>query len=383
MTLTNLQQEFAHLLLDRPIWIKAPGRINLIGEHTDYNHGFVFPAAIDNQIAFGISKHDQEGVASIHSANLTDKVDFSLGHLDLEERGWVKYLQALLQVWMEKGYPTEGFRMVFGGNIPIGAGLSSSAAMGTGLLFGLGHMHGIELDRWDIAKMAQAAEHKIGANVGIMDQFAVLFGKMDKAMVLDCRDHTFEYFPIHLPDHELVLINTKVSHSLAESAYNDRRAACESVLAWFKEKDSSISTLRDISSEMLAANRSSIDPIKFKRVWNVLQENRRVFEASDSLKANDLNRLGKLLYEAHEGLSKDYEVSCKELDILVDLAKKEEAVLGARMMGGGFGGCTLNLMKKSGADAAIQRIMASYEETTQLKPEVYRVKIGEGVHLAE
>ncbi|MCI4668861.1 MAG: galactokinase [Bacteroidia bacterium] len=366
-------------LIHEAIWIQAPGRINLIGEHTDYNHGFVFPASIDKKMYFGITHNGESGENWIWAYNLDKEATFKSGDYNPEGSGWEKYLQALIQIWIEKGYPSPSVRLAFGGDIPLGAGLSSSAAMGTGFIYGLSKLMGIEIDRWDIVKIAQAAEHKIGANVGIMDQFAVLFGKESHAMKLDCRDHTFDYFPVNLPNHQLVLINTKVSHSLAESAYNDRRAATERVLAFLKDQNPKIETLRDISLDGLQAYRDQINPLDFMRVENVLEENSRVQQAAEALASNDLKSFGSLLYQSHEGLSKKYEVSCEELDILVDLAKKEEAVLGSRMMGGGFGGCTINLIEKNAAEEVAKRIMDSYKDITHLEPEVYFVSIEDGV----
>ena len=258
---------------------------------------------------------------------------------------WVRYIQALIQVAQENGLSIDNFKVVFGGNIPLGAGLSSSAAMGTGLLFGLSKLAGVAIEKWQIVEMAQAAEHKIGAMVGIMDQFAVVFGKKDHAMRLDCKDRSFEYFPIELDEYQLVLINSKVSHELSESAYNDRRATCESVRDFLATKEN-VQSVRDITSEMLKKYESDLSPIQIQRIKHVIHANDRVQQATTCLLNKDWSNFGKLLYQSHESLSKDYEVSCKKLDILVDLSREDEAVLGSRMMGGGFGGCTLNLIKR-------------------------------------
>ncbi len=380
MTLDQIQDHPASQSLSHPLWVEAPGRINLIGEHTDYNHGFVFPAAIDKKIYLGLSEHQSKDEVHIHAANLEEEAAFKAGEFDEGAASWVRHIQALIEVWLKKGYHMPSLRLVFGGNIPLGAGLSSSAAMGTGILFGMAKKWSLPLSRWEIARMAQAAEHRIGAHVGIMDQFAVLFGKKDRAMALDCLDYTFSYFPIALSDHQLVLINTKVSHSLAESAYNDRRAACEKVLQYLKEQNPSIKTLRDINLTELRVFKNMIDPKKYMRVENVMEENQRVQQAVRSLEKKDWEDFGNLLYQSHEGLSKKYEVSCQELDLLVSLAQKEEAVLGARMMGGGFGGCTLNLIKKEGSFTTIKNITKAYQDKTGIEAEVYPVQIGEGVN---
>ncbi len=364
----------------RPDWVRAPGRINLIGEHTDYNLGYVFPAAIDRFLWWGLAEASRPGCHFV-AADLGESVHFLPGSYDPQAKGWVRYLQALVIEATAAGWTVPALEGVLGGNIPVGAGLSSSAAMGTGLLFWLSQSQGLPEDRMAIARIAQKAEHRIGVQCGIMDQFAVLHGRERQAMRLDCRSMAFDYVPLDLQDHILLLINTKVSHELSGTAYNDRRASCERVVAVIRESDPAVNTLRDVNQDMLEAHQHQLAPEDLRRARYILSENERVLAAEKALRAGDLKALGQLLLKSHEGLSKEYEVSCRELDLLVELALEHPSILGARMVGGGFGGCTLNLIHEEGWQAVADDITRRYQTETGIQPEYYPVLPARGVML--
>ena len=366
---------------DNPLLINAPGRINLIGEHTDYNHGFVLPGAIDKSIVFGMGMNSSKRIHIRSLENEQTTIDPGKEATSFHSN-WGRYFQAMVEEIRLRKLNLEGVNCCFGGDIPIGSGLSSSAALCCGFLFGLNKMFDWDLPLLELAKIGQAAEHRTGARVGLMDQFAVLHGKKDKVIYLDCLDYSYQHFPLTLNEYSLILINSNVKHELADSAYNKRRESCERILAKLQQQDSGVKTLRDVTLQDLKSfENHTEDEEDIRRVAYVLRENERVKQTTEALSQQNLNRVGALLYESHEGLSKDYQVSCPELDLLVDLAKKEEVVLGARMMGGGFGGCTINLVLSSEADATVSRIKGKYEEMTMKKPESYLVSLEEGVNL--
>ncbi len=327
-------------------------------------------------LGFAASDSDQ---VTVVAADLNETATFVPGTFDPTGRGWLRYLQALVIEAAAVGLNVPGIEGVLGGNIPVGAGLSSSAAMGTGLIYWLFEHNGWEIDRMAIARIAQAAEHRIGTLCGIMDQFAVLYGKEGQAMRLDCRDLSFDYFPLELQSYTLVLINSRVSHELSGTAYNDRRASCQQILAQMKNLEPGVSTLRDVSLAHLEQYKASLDPEGIQRVAFVLKENERVLQTAQALEAGDFAAVGQLLYQSHQGLKSEYEVSCKELDLLVALAQAEPDVLGARMVGGGFGGCTLNLLLKSTWQSTVERITSHYRAQTGITPEVYPVSAADGV----
>ena len=360
------------------VTVQAHGRINLIGEHTDYNHGLVLPAAIDCQLhfAFNENKNDPDQVA-VYSADFDQLAGFSLTKKEQELPGWLQYLEAIAIELSARGHVLRGYQCAFGGNIPIGAGLSSSAALTCGVITGLSKLYDWQLPKEEIALIAQAAEHRVGIHCGLMDQYAVLFGKSGQVIQLDCRDLKVNYFPCELGDHCLLLLNTKVEHELAATAYNDRRASCERVLAQLQKENPSLETLRDITPTMLV--HPELDAMDVQRVSFVLAENQRVEKTTLALQSKNLAEVGALLYQSHQGLSEVYEVSCTELDALVDLAKEEPAILGARMMGGGFGGCTINLIKTDAVQEVQARILAAYQAKTGIAGEAYIVNIGDGV----
>lgn len=360
--------------------VRSPGRINLIGEHTDYNDGFVLPAAIDKALYFGFRpKKDSESI-QIEALAYGEKMGFRIGkYNDVKANGWAAYFQAALQELEKRGFHAMGFDCVFGGDIPIGAGLSSSAALCCGFVFGVATLHGWRISRVQMAKIAQATEHRIGLNCGLMDQYAVLFGKANHAISLDCENLAFEYVPAELGKYSLVMINSGVQHQLAsESGYNERRASCERVVACIQKDMPSVQTLRGVTTEILATYQPFIRPIDYQRAAYVLAENNRVQMLKTAWLKSDLPTVGAILFEAHEAMRTGYEITTPELDLLVDLAKKNGAI-GARMMGGGFGGCTISLLPTARKTEILDAILTTYKSKTAIVAEVYAVKMANGV----
>jgi len=362
-----------------PMVIRAPGRINLIGEHTDYNEGYVLPAAIDRAIYFAMAPSDTDR-CNIYSTDMEEGVSFSIHDLNPGET-WVNYLMGVMDGFERKGLPIHGVDCVFGGDIPVGGGLSSSAALCNGFGFGLNQLYKCGLDRLALAKISQYAEHEFASLLcGLMDQYASLFGKKKAALLLDCRSQKHEVIPVHLTDHSLLLVDTKVKHSLASSAYNDRRKACEEGVKIIRQKNNDISSLRDVSRILLLEHRDSMAPDIFAKCLYVVEEIQRTLQAAELLKIDELVKFGRLMYETHWGLSQSYEVSCVELDFLVALAE-EEKITGARMMGGGFGGCTINLIQNDKAKAFKEKVIRQYAVNFNSQPEFYLVNLVDGVSL--
>jgi galactokinase len=300
--------------------------------------------------------------------------------LEKKEVSWDSYVQAVLREMMERGHAVQGIQCVFGGDIPIGAGLSSSAALCCGLAYGVSVLQNLNIDKREIALIGQAAEHRIGLNCGLMDQYAVLFGQADHLLCLDCRSLEFQLLPLRLEGYSLVLLNSKVKHQLAAgSGYNQRRRSCENVVATLRLYNPALKSLRDVPPNLLKANETLLDPLDCKRAKYVLGENERVMQMTGALQNNDLQSIGDLLYQSHEGLRREYEVTVPEIDLLIDLAQKEENILGARMVGGGFGGCTLNLIKTVEKEVVLQRISEAYFTETGIRPEAIEVMTGRGV----
>ncbi|MEM1318917.1 MAG: galactokinase [Bacteroidota bacterium] len=382
--LQQIHDRYIQAFQAAPLLIKAPGRINLIGEHTDYNQGFVLPAAIDQSIYFAMGK-SSDGQLRLRALDFEDELHYDLSTQAFQyTHSWGRYIQAIIEILLEKGHELGGLRGLFGGDIPIGAGLSSSAALCSGFLFGLSELFDLQLTRPNIALIAQAAEHRIGLNCGLMDQYAVLFGRREQALCLDCQNLTFDYFPLQLKEYTLVLLNSKIEHQLAvDSAYNDRREACETVVRHMQKDHPAVESLRDISSTLLEQYADQLPPLPMQRARYVLEENQRVQRMLVALQEGDVTQIGQLLWQSHEGLSKEYEVSTPEVDLLVALARAEPAILGARMMGGGFGGCTLNLVRTEGKTVALDRIMQAYAAQTGIHAEAYEVAISDGVKKVE
>lgn len=358
----------------------SPGRINLIGEHTDYNGGFVFPGAIDKGIMCEIRPNGTNKVMA-YSIDQKDRVEFDIDDEKGPKASWARYLYGIVQEMKKRGVDVKGFNTAFAGDVPLGAGLSSSAALESCYAYALNDLFGEnKVSKWDMVLAGQATEHNYcGVNCGIMDQFASVFGMEGKLMRLDCRSREFEYFPFDPKGYRLVLVDSVVKHELASSAYNDRRKSCENVVAALQKKypEKTIKTLRDADWDMLNAVKDEVSEEDMKRATFVLGEKDRVLAVCDALNAGDYETVGKKMYETHHGLSKEYEVSCEELDYLNDIAR-EDGVTGSRIMGGGFGGCTINLVKEDLYDHFIADVKKKYAERYGKEPKIYDVVIKDG-----
>lgn len=357
----------------------APGRINLIGEHIDYNDGFVLPAAINKGIWFAIAPNNTN-TATFVAADVDEKLSIDLADIKNIE-GWQSYVLGVLYILQKEGYIVNGFNCVFGGNVPPGAGLSSSAALEAGLIYCLSELFQLNISRLDMALLAQKAEHAYpGTKCGIMDMFASLHGKKDHCILLDCTSLEFNYFPIVLDKYDWVLINSKVKHSLNDGAYNKRREVASDALSLFQSVNQKITSYRNILPLVVEQFKYALNEEEFKRSLYITQEIERVQAAGKYLQEGNLIEFGKLMYQTHNGLSNLYEVSCPELDYLVTQARFHNAVIGARLMGGGFGGCTINLVEKESRETVITDITTSYQNTFGITPEVYVVESSDGVH---
>lgn len=379
----RLRKAFKEIYDTEPILVKSPGRINIIGEHTDYNGGLVMPAAIDKAVYVAISKRDDDEI-QLFSESYQEKYTGNINNVKIADKAWVNYILGVVDGFLKRDFPLSGFNLYMYGNVPLGAGLSSSAAVECATAYALAQLNQFAVSKMDLALIAQKAEHEFaGVNCGIMDQFASVFGKEDYAMMLDCRSLAHEYIPLKLEGYKLVLFNTNVKHSLSESAYNERRAQCEQGVEWIKAHHPSVEYLRDVTEEMLLEYVKPKNNKTYTKCSYVVAEIARVKRAAIALKDGDLAELGKLMFETHEGLSKAYQVSCKELDFLVEQVKDLADVLGARMMGGGFGGCTINIIKEEEIDQLIQKISKAYLHKFDLVLSAYIVETGNGSKIIE
>ena len=360
----------------------SPGRINLLGEHVDYNGGFVLPAAINKGIWFAIAPNNTN-TASFVASDIDES--FSVGLKDVKKQdGWKNYVLGVLHVLLKKKYGIDGFNCVFGGNVPQGAGLSSSAALEAGLVYALNTLFGLGLSTKQMALLAQEAEHGFpGTKCGIMDMFASLHGKQGHCMKLDCLTLEYEYLPIPTDEYELVLINSNVHHSLNDGQYNTRFQEAMEGLSFFQSLNSKITSFRSVSTDVVNQFQDNLGPKVYDRCLYITQEIERTRKAAIYLKENNLVEFGKLMFQTHKGLSELYEVSCGELDYLETEAKMQYDVIGSRMMGGGFGGCTINLIAKNKRDEVISNIVSSYQRVYDIQPEVYIVETSNGTHEIE
>lgn len=356
----------------------SAGRINLIGEHTDYNDGFVFPGAIDKYIMACINVNGTDRVR-VYSADMDAYCEFGLNEADAPAEQWARYIFGVCREVIKRGFVVRGFDVVFAGNVPLGAGLSSSAALESCFAFAMNDMfNDNKIEKFELALIGQSTEHNYcGVNCGIMDQFASVFGKKDCLIRLDCRSLEYEYFPFKADGYKLVLLDSKVKHELVDSPYNKRRQSCERVAATLGVK-----SLRDADMAMLEAAKDRISEEDFMRARYVIGEKQRVLDVCDALQRGNFETVGRCMYETHNGLSKDYEVSCVELDYLNDIAR-ECGVTGSRIMGGGFGGCTINMVKDELYDNFIATAKAKFNERYGHEPVVYPVVISDGAHKCE
>ena len=350
----------------------SPGRINLIGEHTDYNGGFVFPGAIDKVMMAELKRNGTNKVRA-YSIDMKDYVEFGFEEADAPRTSWARYIYGVCREIIKRGGKLEGFNTAFAGDVPLGAGMSSSAALESVYAYALNDMFDLGIDKFELAKIGQATEHNYcGVKCGIMDQFASIFGKAGSLMRLDCRSLEHQYFPFDPKGYKLVLLDTVVKHELASSAYNKRRESCENVA-----RAIGVEFLRDATLEQLNAVKGKVSDEDYMRAEYVIEEIQRVLDVCDALEKGDYETVGKKMYETHEGMSKLYEVSCEELDFLNDIAR-ECGVTGSRVMGGGFGGCTINLVKDELYEPFVTKAKEAYHKKYNRSPKVYDVVISDG-----
>jgi len=374
----SLTERFQRSHGTRPKIFRAPGRVNLIGEHTDYNDGFVMPAAIEFYTWVAASKRNDR-VVHVHSDQFAETIALSLDALGGPPRKhWSDFIRGVAAVMQAMGHTVSGANLVIYGQVPLGAGLSSSAALEVATALALVSVSNFELPPLELVKICQRAEHEyVGTRCGIMDQFIATFGRAGQALMLDCRSLDYKLLPIP-PDVHLVICNTMVKHELAAGEYNQRRADCEIGVRTLRRHLPNILALRDVSLADLERRRNDLPELVYRRCRHVISENQRVLAAADALQTEDLGRFGQLMYESHSSLRDDYEVSCKELDLLVELASALEGVYGARMTGGGFGGCTVNLVRSDTVDRFQCRIAEGYEKRTRKIPDVHVCSAGQG-----
>ncbi len=374
MPMNAIKEKLKSHFKDTHLIVSAPGRINIIGEHIDYNDGFVLPAAIDKAIYLGFTKKEANPT-SIQSIDFGETIEIDGSK---QTSGWAAYFEAIHQLMKEKEMWHQSVSCKIISNLPVGAGISSSAALCCGYLYGLNELNEWGMTRLEIAKFAQQVEHAIGVNCGLMDQYAVMFGMKDKAILLDCKNETHQYVDLKLRKHALYLINSNIKHELIGTPYNDRRRTCEKIIRAIQDRYENIPSWQNVKHHMVDEVKEQLTANEHQQGIYVVEEFQRVKYCAAKLIELNVTAIGKALYETHEGLSKQFQVSCDETDLLVALAKQNN-VLGARMMGGGFGGCTINVLEKETAQNKIEVITAFYKQKTGLEANVIPVNIGKGV----
>lgn len=374
----HIKEAFIERFDHVPIIFKSPGRINIIGEHTDYNQGFVMPAAIDKAVYVAVSRRADDHIV-LYAANFEESFRTEISGLRRTEVTWANYILGVADQLQKWGYHIGGFNLYVDGDVPFGAGLSSSAAVECATAYALAELFTLSVPKVDLARIAQQAEHEFaGVKCGIMDQFASVFGRKGHALLLDCSNMDQTDIPLILEGYQFVLFNTNVKHSLASTAYNTRRAQCEKGVEWIQLHIPTVLSLRDVNVKMLNKYVKAKDDDVYQKCRYVVEENQRVLNAANQLKNGDIMGLGQAMFETHEGLSKAYEVSCEELDFLVNAVKDLTYVIGARMMGGGFGGCTLNIVEEGKINHLIEMLGEAYTEQFVRPLTAYVVKTGDG-----
>ena len=379
--ITDIKRRFIDKFGKEPLVISAPGRVNLIGEHTDYNNGFVLPGAIDKKILIALAANDDFHI-NVYASQLNESYHFSPHNIE-KPAGWKSYIAGVTYYYQQQTRPlTFGLDVMIDGNVPVGSGLSSSAALCSGYGFGLNHLFGGNLSRLDLAYIGQKTEHNFsGVMCGIMDQFASLHGRKGNLIKLDCRSMEYEYIPFDFPDHRIVLVNSMVKHSLASTEYNVRRQQCEEGVRILQQYDPAITSLRDVEPAFLETHRAALAPLVYQRCKYVVEEKERLLQACEALKQGDLKTFGEKMYATHYGLSKEYEVSCRELDFLVEAARPLPYVAGSRMMGGGFGGCTINVVEAAHVEDFLSAVQSPFRDRFGEIPEAYITQIEDGVRI--
>jgi len=378
---SRIIEKFQELFNTDPVVIRSPGRVNLLGEHTDYNNGFVLPAAINKAIYMAVSRRDDD---LIHIVSLDLDLSYlgDIGKVVPSSLHWPDYILGVIQQIQALGHRVGGFNCVFGGDIPLGAGMSSSAALECATAFSLNELFGLKLDPLTMVKLSQKAENEfVGVQCGIMDQFASMFGRKNHVIRLDCQSLAYEYVPFNTDGIRIVLLDTNVKHSLASSEYNTRRQQCEAGVALIRAHQPQVRSLRDATLEMLDSYVASADPLVYLRCQYVVEENLRLLAASEDLRKEDITAFGQKMFATHDGLSRKYEVSCPELDFLVEQVKGHPGVIGARMMGGGFGGCTINLVREEAIDQLVADLTPAYAKAMNKELKVYIGQIENGTSL--
>ena len=371
------QQQFGHT---PELIVSAPGRVNLIGEHTDYNDGFVLPMAIDRKICLGGSRREDQEVR-LYSLNFQELTRFPITSLEKEGK-WADYIKGVIDEFLKTGAQLNGFDAVLYGDVPLGGGLSSSAAIEVAAAFFLAQLNDIEIAPEEMAKLCQRAENRfVGMNCGIMDQFISRLGQKGYALYLDCRDLSYQQIPFELDRYVVVICNSRMKRQLVNSAYNERRAQCEEGVRRLSTKLGGIKALRDVSSDQLDTYQSLLPPVVYQRCKHVITENERVTEAVAVLQRGDLTRFGHLLNQSHESLRDDYEVSCAEIDTLVEIAQQVQGTIGSRITGGGFGGCTVSIVQESALEKFTTTILAEYAKRTGIIAEIYVSRAEDGARV--
>ncbi len=343
--------------------VLSPGRINFIGEHTDYNNGFVLPTAIDKKITFSFERNKTDTLCNIYSISFDKMLTFDINEIKRSSVEWENYILGVIDELCKITNKIKGFNCIIKSELPIGAGVSSSAALECGLAFGLNELFGLELSRMALVELSQRAEHNyVGTKCGVMDQFASVMSEDQKVILLDCKSQHYRLIAAQFEPYKILLLNTNVSHNLASSEYNTRRAECEEIIKVISSKYINVKSLRDVTKSMLNEFKTKLSDILFQRGLFIIEENDRVLQASDSLEKGDLKHFGALMYQSHRGLQHQYEVSCKELDFLVDFSENYDQIIGSRMMGGGFGGCTINLIHKDDIDHFLETVKKAYKD---------------------